>query len=85
MHDTQCWQQSRFGMSFISCICVGCCGMHNILFSQQLEVVGELVQVGEGEKAIGCTIFWAADSCMRVRLCGSLGNGEWESLAFEMQ
>lgn len=31
--------------------------MHKILFSQQLEVVEELVQEGVGEKAMGYTIF----------------------------
>lgn len=38
-------------------LCVGCCGMHKILLSQQLEIVEELVQEGVGEKARGCTIF----------------------------
>lgn len=38
-------------------LCVGCCGMHKILLSQQLEVVEELVQEGVGEKARGYTIF----------------------------
>lgn len=38
-------------------LCVGCCGMHKILLSQQHEVVEELAQEGAGEKAMGCTIF----------------------------
>lgn len=38
-------------------LCVGCCGMHKILLSQQHEVVEESVQEGAGEKATGCTIF----------------------------
>lgn len=50
-------------------LCVGCCGMHKILLSQQHEVVEELAQEGAGEKAMGCTIFGqltAARTSVRV-------------------
>lgn len=73
-HEThQPWQHGAFGISFISLLlCVGCCGMHKILFSQQPEVVEELVWDGVGEEARRMLYsIWTADSC--VRLCGSLG------------
>lgn len=50
-------------------LCVGCCGMHKILLSQQHEVVEELAQEGVGEKAMGRTIFGQLTAvCTYVRV-----------------
>lgn len=52
--------------------------MHKILFSQQAEVVEELVQEGVGEEARGYTVFGQLTAaCVYVCM--------WESVAFEMQ
>lgn len=55
-------------------LCVGCCGMHKILLSQQCEVVEEVSAGRGGRKGHGMHNIWAADSCMHVRARGSLRN-----------
>lgn len=54
---------------------VGCCGMHKILFSQQLEVVEELVQEGVGEKARGYTVFGQLTAACVYVCVGALETG----------
>lgn len=54
--------------------CVGRCGIHKILLSQQHEVVEEVSAGRGGRKGHGMHNIWAADSCVDVRARGSLRN-----------